>query len=431
MKIRPPSLAERNHRPGSPVWWNAEYYTMKHASFRIHVEIGRMNRSENLEHSEKPAVVLLVRVDGNFGGVERYILNLAVNLDPRLYRPVIVPLAHHGELERQAREKGLPVEFIPMHGRLDLLPAVRRLAVAVQTWSADLIHTFGIRSNTLAGLMRPRVSLPWVVRLPNINSTDYANPLRGWVSHAFNNYWIRRADALQVISPQLEAYMRGLKRPPRRVYLIPNGVDPRVYDPALSGRPARADWGIPEDALVIGSAGRLDPIKGFDHLLRAFRTIQARHPATWLLLAGTGPDEIRLRRLARDLGIGHRTVFAGYVADVRPCLAALDLFVCSSISEGVPMALLEAMAMEKPIVTTCVGGIASVLEDGAEGRFADHPGVESLAAAIEELIARPDWARSLGQAARRRVLRELTTGRMVEKVQTMYHEIRKEVSRHG
>ncbi|MFB3786675.1 MAG: glycosyltransferase [bacterium] len=390
-----------------------------------------MNRIESMEQSENPAVVLLVRVDGNFGGVERYILNLAGNLDRRLYRPVIAPLANHGELERQAMEMGLPVEFIPMRSRLDLFPAVRRLAAAAQTWNADLIHTFGIRSNTLAGLMRRRVPLPWVVRLPNINSTDYANPVRGRFSHAFNNFWIRRADALQVISPQLESYMRGLKRPPRRVYLIPNGVDPRVYDPAMFGRPARAEWGIPDDALVIGSTGRMDPIKGFDHLLRAFHTIQGRHPTAWLLLAGAGPDEARLRQITRELGIGHRTVFTGYVDDVRPCLAAMDLFVCSSISEGVPMALLEAMAMEKTIVTTRVGGIESVLDDGTEGRFAAGSGGECLAAAIEEMITDPERSRRLGQAARRRVLRELTTGRMVEKVQTMYHEIRKEAARYG
>ncbi|NPU99258.1 MAG: glycosyltransferase [Candidatus Omnitrophica bacterium] len=379
-----------------------------------------------MEHSEKPAVVLLVRVDGNFGGVERYILNLAENLDRRFYYPVVVPLANHGELERQSVEKGLPVEFIPMSGRVRILPAVRRLAEVVRKWDAGLIHTFGLRSNTLAGLLRRPPSLPWVIRLPNINSADYANPVRGWLSHEFNNFWIRRANALQVISPHLEAYVKRWRHPPRRVYYIPNGVDPAVYDPSRFTRPVRAAWGIPEDALVIGSAGRLDRVKGFDHLLRAFRAVLSSHPAAWLLLAGAGPDESRLRQSARTLGIGHRTVFTGYVADVRPCLAAMDLFVCSSISEGVPMALLEAMAMEKPIITTRVGGIDSILENGAEGRFAEQPGWECLAAAIEDLIGHPEQARHMGRAARHRVLRDLTTGRMVEKVQTMYHEIRKE-----
>lgn len=367
-----------------------------------------------------PETVLLCRVDGNFGGVERTALAIAKGLNPSLYHPVVVGLANQGELLRLAREAGIETAFVPMPGRFALAGAVRELAELAAQRRAALIHTFGVRSNLLAFLLRRRIRIPWVIRLPNVNSTDYANPLAGRVMHAMNNWLIRRADGLQVISPQLEAYVRGWKRPPARIWTIPNGVDPAAIPADLDPDWFRRHHRIPPGAPVIGSVGRLEPVKGYDLLIRAMERVRAEFPGAALALVGGGGERGRLESRARSMGLP--VIFTGYTPYVHNYLAGMDVFACPSRSEGVPNAAMEAMAMGLPVVSARVGGVESLIVDGRDGLLVPPGDVRALAEALTEVLRNRGLARSLGANARARIFREFTTQRMIERVQAMYGE---------
>ncbi|MBI1387257.1 MAG: glycosyltransferase [bacterium] len=366
-------------------------------------------------------IVLLCRIDGNFGGVERTLLHLAAHLLE--FHPVIVPIANHGELERSAREDGLTVDFLPMPSRLSILAARRSLIEIARRHSARIIHTFGIRSNLLACLSRKRLNVPWVARVPNVSSTDYANPLLGRLSHVINNQLLSRADAVQVISPQLRDYYAALTRPPARIDLIPNGVDAEFFSPVESNAQRRASLGLPEHGHIIGSVGRLDPVKGFKKLIDAFASLKLSWPDASLLIAGDGPERDELLRTAREYGVADSLYLPGFIQDVRSCLAVMDVYVCSSISEGVPNAMLEAMSMSRCVLSTRVGGVESILRDGCEGVLLHEASAREIRERLHELLSDPDERKRLGANARDRVINEFTLRNMAQSVEAMYREL--------
>ncbi|MGC9327202.1 MAG: glycosyltransferase family 4 protein [Candidatus Hinthialibacter sp.] len=375
-----------------------------------------------------PRVVVLCRVDGNFGGVERYILSLAHNLNSQRYHPIIVGIGRQGELLRQARKEGFETEYLPMDSRLHAAGAAAHLLAIVKQKNADLAHTFGLRSNCLVWLMRKYVKIPWIVRLPNINSTDYADPLRGAAAHWFNNYLIRRADALQVISPQLENYVRSWRKKPKAIYTIHNGVDVQRYDrrkfdssPAVDA--IRRQFHIEKDAILIGSVGRLDAIKRFDRLVEIFAKIAQERRHAHLMLTGDGPQRAKLLSLSQKHHLEAKIHITGYVEDVRPYVALFDLFVCSSKSEGAPMAMLEAMAMETPVVSTRVGGIESIIQHGHSGLLVRPNDDEALLESVRQILGDREALKVMGRNAREHAATHFSIGRTAEQVQQMYDQV--------
>jgi L-malate glycosyltransferase len=365
--------------------------------------------------------VLLCRVDGNFGGVERTILSIAQNLDPMRYTPIIAGITNQGEMLCKAEKSGIKTNFIPMPSRFHIGSAARELERIALEHGVDILHTFGIRSSTLTCKVRKSVSLPWIIRLPNVNATDYNNPIRGFFSQQFNNYLIRRADALQVISPQLKNYVERWRRPPRRIYLIPNGIDTRHYSVPYSSS-VRERFQIPEEAPIIGSTGRLERIKGYDVLLTAFSSILRSHPTARLLLVGEGPERGSLLRQAHDLGIEKSLILPGFSSDIREYLAVFDVYVCSSRSEGVSNSVLEAMSMQRPVIATQVGGMESIMENRKEGLLIAPEDPAALTSALVALLGNATQATQFAKAARARVEREFSTAVMIERVQAMYDE---------
>ena len=384
---------------------------------------GTQEELETEGMADQARVVLLCRIDGNFGGVEQTLLSIARRLDRCRYHPVIVPIANRGELLRLAEEEGIDHEWLPMANRWSIIRAGRGLAEIAERRGAVLLHTFGIRSNTLAFIARRRRSIRWVIRLPNLNWTDYASPVRGWISHRFNNGLIRQADAVQVISPPLRDFVLGWRRPPSRVFLVPNGVDLErvpgpaerecVFEqyPALRGR------------MVIGGVGRLESIKGFDLLLRAFVHVREKYPNALLMLVGEGSKRQALVALASELGLHDQVLFTGYTPFPMRILGIMSVYVSSSRSEGVPNSLLEAMACGTPVIATRVGGVESVLRHGVEGILIEPNCVEALADAMIHLLADRTESLRLAAAARRRVEREFSVETMVSRVQEMYDQV--------
>lgn len=367
--------------------------------------------------------VFLCRVDGNFGGVERHILSVAQHLDRSRFRPVIVSICTQGELARQARLMGIETAFIPMNRRWDLPSAALHLKELIEQESPALLHTFGLRSSLLAWWVRHWISLPWIIRVPNVNSTDYRGKLRGWISHTINNWLLRQADAAQVISPQLKDYLDSCWIRPRRTISIANGIHIPNSRDFPSRDKARSLLKIPSDSITIGSIGRLAHVKGYDILLQAFERLCADFPDAKLVLAGDGEEKHALQKWVAEHELQQSVYFIPFQEDVTPILACLDVYVCSSRSEGVPFSVLEAMAARKPIVAPRIGGIESILEHEKSALLIESSTPERLHEAISFLLKDHEQARRMAKHARDHVERYHSVEAMTRAVETMYEDV--------
>lgn len=201
-----------------------------------------------------------------------------------------------------------------------------------------------------------------------------------------------------------------------RIDTIANGVRFR----ALSYSTLRAELGLAPDVPLIVTVGNLYPVKGHTHLIEAVARLAATHPRLHLAIAGRGDLAGTLKRQAEDAGIGRRVHLLGLRRDIANVLAAADLFVLPSLSEGLPMALLEAMFAARPIVASAVGDVPVALPNGAAGVLVPpgDPGV--LADAIARLLASPFEARQLGTTAQARAVAEYSVGRMAARYADLY-----------
>ncbi len=333
---------------------------------------------------------LHVRVGAPFGGVERFIEHLFRRTDPETYRATLLLLARDGALGERVRALGRPVEVIPMPRRTDIRSARAAVRESIVAHSPQVVHTYGLRSNLIAGPVAKRLGIPWVIRQPNVNRFDYDNPLVGWAAYLLNNRLLRRADAVHVISEALLSHVRDLWWPPRRPVLIPNGVDTERFHPSDNRAEVRAALGdigksLDEHVPIAVSIGRLLHLKGYDLLLEAWKEVRREVPGALLFVLGDGPLKGELEARAESLGLGDAVHFPGFIGDVLPYLQAATLYVQSSRTEGVSQTVLEAMATGLPVVATDVGGTGMIVEDRCTGRLIPPRSAADLTEAILDM----------------------------------------------
>jgi glycosyltransferase involved in cell wall biosynthesis len=205
--------------------------------------------------------------------------------------------------------------------------------------------------------------------------------------------------------------------------VIYNGIEPGASPDRADRHAARRRLGIMDEALVIGAAGRLERVKDLDTLLDAFAIVRARVPDARLVIAGGGTERLRLEQHVSELGLQRAVCFTGHCDDVRALLPAFDVFVNSSISEGVSLTILEAMASRLPVVATRVGGTPEVVEDGVTGVLVPARAPEQLAQAILQLAPQQPRASAMGEAGRKRVEAAFSIDRMIGRYAVVYDSL--------
>ena len=216
---------------------------------------------------------------------------------------------------------------------------------------------------------------------------------------------------------------------PDKVITIYNGIDVQSYnDCSLSPEEARIRLGLPEkDAFVYVTVGRLAETKGQRILLEAFARVYEKYPKSKLIIAGKGWLESELRSLAVELNIHERVLFLGYRTDVPVVLRACDVFVLPSIAEGLPGALLEAMATGVPVIASRVGGVPEILNDPSLGIMVSPSSTDDLISAMERLCSMDEMRRKvIGQSLRERVLEEFTKDKMISVMSSEYVNVMNE-----
>lgn len=313
---------------------------------------------------------------------------------------------------------GAPVHGFGTRSNLSLLTSVPRVAGWLRRERVGLVHGHLPLAGVVARLAGRLAGVPVVYTEHNLQEryhpgTRLANRLT----------WRAQAQAIAVSGEVARSIGRSLgDRVP--VTVVRNGIavgGPRPSEGEVSD--LRRDLGILAGAPVIGSVAVLRTQKRFDHWLRAARLVASERPDAHFVLVGDGPLRGQLEALARELGLAGQVTFAGLREDVAPYLALFDVYLMSSEFEGLPLALLEAMAAGVPPVATAVGGIPEVVRDRVEGRLVPFGDVEGLARGAAELLADRDLAASLAAAARRRVEKEFSVERMARELEGIYERV--------
>ena len=209
--------------------------------------------------------------------------------------------------------------------------------------------------------------------------------------------------------------------PGKKVQVIYNGISPLSRNDVEVQR-VRNRLEIPQDAFVVGTVSRLDPVKNQRMMLRAFKKFSEENPGAFLLMVGDGPEKEELVELATEYGINQQTIFTGFINNPGHYLAAMDLFLLSSHTEGTSMTLLEAMSLEIPAVATRVGGNPEIIKDGITGMLIEPDMASPFALAIKELHQDPVLRQSMGKAARQRFDARFSASAMIYQYRRVYGE---------
>jgi L-malate glycosyltransferase len=297
-----------------------------------------------------------------WAGAEVQVAHLLAGLANFSELDLVAILFAEGRLAQELRRSGISVSVVNEQdlGRLRLAWA---LGQELRRRGVEMLHMHGYKESILGAVVGRWAGVRWYVK------TEHGRfePSRGWQRMKMSFYrwldhWVARAAMNRVIAVSEDLYKHlTASLPEGRVALIRNGLDPRRI--VVSAPPAeiRRGLGIGEHAPLFGSVGRLVPVKGLGYFLQAARSLLDELPEARFLIIGEGPLRSDLERQARELGIAHAVQFCGFRADVADVINALDVFVMPSIHEGLPMALLEASVLGKPIVASAVGGIPEVL----------------------------------------------------------------------
>jgi glycosyltransferase involved in cell wall biosynthesis len=374
--------------------------------------------------SERPTVVLEARVvKGSGGGPDKTILNTPRFLAGAGYRTLCAymhPPNDPGfeQLRRKAQRWQAPLVSIPDRGFWDwkvipqLLNLCRRERVAI--W-----HGHEYKSNLL-GLVLRRF---WPMRL--------ITTVHGWVQHtsrtpvyyAVDRWCLPRYDRVLCVSEDLHQLSLDCGVASDRCLLVKNAIDTDEFRRTCTCLQAKKELGLNGDRFLIGAVGRLSPEKGFDTLFQALARVVAAGQDVGLLLVGEGEQRDELKALATSLGLGDRIHFAGFQAEPRRYFEAMDTYALSSIREGLPNVVLEAMALEVPLVATRIAGVPQVIEDGRNGLLVDPGAVEDLTGALLRLVRDAELRRRLAQAGRQTVEQEYSFRKRMETIAAVYDEL--------
>lgn len=353
----------------------------------------------------------------NVGGLENGVVNLINRLDPEGFEHEICCITSNGPMAERFVQPVRVHEMGKGAGRTLGLPL--RLAGLIRKVRPDIVHTRNW--GTIDGIIGAR--LAGVRRIVHgehgREATDPTGANR------------RRQIARRLLAPAVTRFVtvsaeldnwlvRDIGVPRAKVEQIINGVDGETFRPEVDKAACRTRLGIPDDKLIVGIVGRLDPVKDHATLLRA---VAQSETACRLVVVGAGPAEDALRQLAAELNVAEFTHFFGARHDIAQVLGALDVFVLPSLAEGISNTILEAMACGLPVIASRVGGNPELVTAGETGFLFDVGQADMLAAQLKCYIERPELRRAHGVAARERVEREFSLAAMVSKYERMYRAL--------
>jgi glycosyltransferase involved in cell wall biosynthesis len=364
--------------------------------------------------------ILLVDLETEWRGGQNQALLLLKALNARGDCAELVTVKGSA-LGRRAVKRRLKVHFV--------MPRARRISAAVKIrvltkgGSFDVVHANEAHAVTAAWLAGAHRRAAFVI------SRRVGYPL---ATGALARARYKAAARIVAISQWVAQQLVESGTPKEKISVVYEGVEipgnPRAQSPHL----ARMHWGVAgvsddakvaREAPLLGSVGVLSPDKGHELLIRALAQLRKEYNGCRLLLAGDGPSRPTLEALARDLGVQHAVIFAGFVKDIQSVYPALDVFLFPSSFEGLGTSLLAAMSYEVPSVAFECCAFREIIENEKSGLLVEPGNVEGIVEAASRLLKDKEFARSIGRAGRQRIGEIFSCDHMVEEMKKVYREV--------
>lgn len=364
----------------------------------------------------RPTVCIFLAT-GNMGGMGKALIQFLETPGRRAACDVTVVAyalddSDETEFTAAVRATGTPLVFLQQRRRYDLslLPQALRI---IRERNCTVIESHGYKSHVVCACLHLLTGVPWVGFVHGWTAEDWRIKAYRLLDQAV----LPLASRVVAVSASLKRQLWPLAR--RRCVVVPNAVDMAECH-ATEGRDIRAACGIPAGAPVVGVVGRLSPEKGQIHFLRALAEALPGTPGLHAILAGDGPDAASLRDEVRRAGLEGVVHFLGHVADPYSVYRALDVVVLPSLSEGMPLAALEAMACSRAVVGTRVGGVPEVVLDGETGLLVPPADPSAMARALTRLCGDAALRQQLAKNGNDRVLAVFTPAARLGGIMDVY-----------
>jgi glycosyltransferase involved in cell wall biosynthesis len=351
------------------------------------------------------------------GGSQTHLVQVLRLLDRRRYEPMLCCLSGHGALLETAKETGATVVSAGLGGLKSpaALGALIRLARFMRGARIDVVHNYLLRANVVGTLAARLAGVPVV-----LTSKRGCHDRRG-LELAAARISNRLADCVTANAEAVRAFVHENESCPLdKMVVIPSGTDTDRFAP-LPPADYKARIGVPSDRPVVGIVTRQRVRKGVEEFLRAMAIVRDRVPAACAVVVGEVSLDAATLDLVRTLGLEGHLYLLGARADMAEVLSAFDLFVLSSHDEGMSNAILEAMAMRKPVVATDVGGTGEVVQAGRTGLLVPPKDPQPLAEAITQVLTAPaDTVAAMGERGRAVVVERFSARAMVRQMEDLY-----------
>jgi polysaccharide deacetylase family protein (PEP-CTERM system associated) len=364
--------------------------------------------------------ILHIISSSGFFGAEAVVLSLLTKLKEDGQEGFLLCLKSAGQLDPElfirAKENGITASVISCKSKFDLA-AIRQLKKYVVDNNIEIIHAHGYKSDLYGILAVRSLKIPFVSTLHGWTAENSKVRIYGLI----DKFVIRYADHVVSVSPAITEELKRLNMDTRRISFIPNGIDIACFSPPRRRRNLRVHSYL-RRKFTIGTVGRLSVEKGHRHLIRALKEIMNKAPDIGVLIVGDGPLKGKLQDEVHALRLSDNVIFTGFQDDMVSMYKEMDMFVLPSLTEGVPIALLEAMSFELPVVATKVGGVPFVVGKD-EGILVNAGKSEALSDAILSLIDNPSLRGTLGKNARDKVVREFSIDACYRKYREVYEDV--------
>lgn len=353
----------------------------------------------------------------HLGGAQEVVMNLATCGDTKQFRHEVATMHGHGVYWERMEALGIPLHSLSPHKFVPWYAA--SLPALLLRGRFDILHCHLVASNIIAKPLGALCRVPVIINHDHTNDDYRASQTVRLTLDSLSN---RLATHIIAVSDSCRKFLIDREHvPAKNISLVQNAINLANFSRACGTRSdARKKLGLPDGVPVVAGVGRLNPQKNFTLFIRIAAEVSKRHPETVFLLAGEGPEDAHLKQCCREAGLGERMKFCGYVPDSRVVYLASDVLLMPSLFEGLPMTLLEAMAMEVPVVASALDGIAEVVEDGNDGFLADSGAKDVFAEKVCRLIEDPELAKRIGQAASRKISSRFSASRMCAEVENIY-----------
>ena len=375
----------------------------------------------------KPKIkILFIITSSGIGGAEKILCYTATGLDYNKYDISVCSLKKKGEIAADLEKRGIEVCCLHMGGResslgwLSSIIALIRLFPYLIRIRPTIIHSFLFRANILARIAGYLTGIPIIISSVRVMGGEkkYFHYVEMITSFMVDHY--------VAVSESVKRYIIDKSRiSNEKISVIYNGVNIKSQDNTY-GQKVKVPLTIENEDRILMTVGRLHKQKGHCYLIQAVSKVRKEFPKVKLLVTGEGEEENNLKKLVKSLDLTNEVIFAGLRSDIEGILPMAEIFILSSLWEGLPNALLEAMAAGKPVVATKVGGIPEIVVHGETGILIHPRDHDALAIAIIDLLQNRLKAKDMGEAGRIRAGKRFSIYKMIEKTENLYQELLKE-----